>query len=316
MKNFNPFLFIIFPFLCFSQRQYSKEFSFVNDNDLFVSIYHDRYYTNGTFFKYRFLGNDSNEKVIKKIYNFELGHKMFTPYLASVQFVEHHDRPFAGYLYGGFGIHQFFSDHSFLKNAVEIGVIGSNSFARELQNFVHSFYGFREAIGWKYQIRNAFALNFKSSYGRPIIQNSSKYLDLNWVSDANFGTVLMNVATGLYSRIGFKPLQKNSNTIAFNSNLNKKDADFSNEKEVFFFIKPQISYVLYDATIEGSFLNLGSPITYAVIPFVFTSEFGIRFTSGRFNFGYVVNYHTRKLKSIRVPKGNLFGTIQMNYQFN
>ena len=139
MKNFNPFLFLIFPFLCFSQRQYSKEFSFINDNDLFVSIYHDRYYTNGTFFKYRFLSNYSNEKITKKIYNFELGHKMYTPYIASVQYVEFHDRPFAGYLYGGFGIYHFFNERSFLKNAVEIGVIGSNSMARELQNFVHSF---------------------------------------------------------------------------------------------------------------------------------------------------------------------------------
>ncbi|CAM1372608.1 lipid A deacylase LpxR family protein [Tenacibaculum xiamenense] len=315
MKNFKAFLFLIFPILCFSQKQYSKEFSFINDNDLYISLSQDRYYTNGMFFNYRFISKHSNQKIAKKIIDFEIGHKIYTPFKAVVQSPQQHDRPFAGYLYGSFGINHFFKNNSFLKNSVEIGVIGPGSMAEELQNFIHDIYGFRRAIGWKYQIRNAFALNFKSSYGKTIIGDTSKYFDVTWTSTANFGTVLTNISTGFYSRLGLKPLQKIINTIAFNSNLNKKDSDLFNKKEAFIYLKPQIGYVLYDATIQGSFLNTTSPITYSAMPFVFTTELGIRFTVDRLNLGYTINYHSKKLKSLQVPRGNFFGTIQINYQF-
>ncbi|SEC90279.1 hypothetical protein SAMN04489761_3917 [Tenacibaculum sp. MAR_2009_124] len=315
MKNFKAFLFLMFPFLSYSQKQFSTEFSFINDNDLYISFQQDRYYTNGMFFNYRFISKDSTLQIAKKIFNIEVGHKIFTPFKAVVQSPEQHDRPFAGYLYGALGIHHFFENNSFLKNSIEIGIIGPGSMAEELQNFIHDIYGFRRAIGWKYQIRNAFALNFKSSFGKTITKNTLNHFDVTWINTANFGTVLTSISTGFHSRIGLKPLQRIINSIAFNSSLNKKGSDLYNEKEAFFYIKPQIEYVLYDATIQGSFLNTSSPITYSAMPFVFTTEFGIRFTAGNFNFGYAVNYHSKKLKSIQVPRGNFFGTIQINYQF-
>ena len=219
-------------------------------------------------------------------------------------------------LFGNFGVEKFYTNETILKYNVSLGVIGSNAFGKELQKFIHDIYGFKDAMGWKYQIKNALALNGNVTYIKSLVKDASFKNDINWVNTLNAGTVFTDISTGFYFRIGLVSLQKSLNSIAFGGNLNDASTSFDNEKEVFLFIKPMFSYVLYDATIQGSFLNKNSPVTFSVMPFKFSLETGIRFTANRFNFGYSVHYHTKKLKSVRVPKGNFYGSIQINYQFN
>jgi len=298
----------------FSQRKYSKEFSFLNDNDLFISTHQDRYYTNGMFFTYRYLSSKLLKNTEKKIFEIQLGHHMYTPFKATVQQHGDHDRPFAGYLFGNFGVNYFYKNESILKTSLQIGVIGPSAMSKDLQDFIHDIYGYKKAIGWKHQITDALGVNLNIDYIKSLANEN--YLDINWVNKIKIGTIYSNFSTGFYGRIGLKPLQKIMNSIAFNSNLNNKSTKFNNRIESFIYIKPMFSYVVYDATIQGSFLNKNSPITFEIEPFKFTTEIGIRFTSNRFNFGYAINYHTKKLKSVRVPKRNFYGTIQLNYQFN
>ena len=314
MKQKVFFLLILCSVTLFSQRKYANEFSFLNDNDLYISPSQDRYYTNGMFLTYRYLSNNTPENIEKKIFEVQLGHHMYTPFKATVNQHMNHDRPFAGYLFGSFGINRFYKNQTILKTAIQIGTLGTSAMSKELQDFIHTIYGYKKAIGWKYQIANAFAINLNADYIKNIANN--EFLDINWFNNAKIGTIYTDISTGFYGRIGLKPLQKIINSIAFNANLNTKNTNFNNEIESFIYIKPMFSYIAYDATIEGSFLNKNSPITFDIEPFKFTTEIGIRFTTNRFNFGYAVNYHTKKLKSIRVPKGNFYGTIQLNYQFN
>ncbi|MCT4698205.1 lipid A deacylase LpxR family protein [Tenacibaculum haliotis] len=314
MKQKVFFLLILCSVTLFSQRKYANEFSFLNDNDLYISPSQDRYYTNGMFLTYRYLSNNTPENIEKKIFEVQLGHHMYTPFKATVNQHMNHDRPFAGYLFGSFGINRFYKNQTILKTAIQIGTLGTSAMSKELQDFIHTIYGYKKAIGWKYQIANAFAINLNADYIKNIANN--EFLDINWLNNAKIGTIYTDISTGFYGRIGLKPLQKIINSIAFNANLNTKNTNFNNEIESFIYIKPMLSYIAYDATIEGSFLNKNSPITFDIEPFKFTTEIGIRFTTNRFNFGYAVNYHTKKLKSIRVPKGNFYGTIQLNYQFN
>ena len=314
MKQKIFFLLILYSATLFSQRKYANEFSFLNDNDLYISSSQDRYYTNGMFLTYRYLSNNTSENIEKKIFEVQLGHHMYTPFKATVNQHMDHDRPFAGYLFGGFSINRFYKNQTILKTAIQIGTMGTSAISKELQDFIHTIYGYKKAIGWKYQIANAFAINLNVDYIKNIANN--EFLDINWINNAKLGTIYTDVSTGLYGRIGLKPLQKIVNSIAFSANLNTKNTNFNNEIESFLYIKPMFTYIAYDATIEGSFLNKNSPITFDIEPFKFTTEIGIRFTANRFNFGYAVNYHTKKLKSIRVPKGNFYGTIQLNYQFN
>lgn len=304
-------------FSVFSQRQYSKEFSLINDNDLYISLKQDRYYTNGTFLTYRYLSKKATKKTIKKIYNLQIGQLIFAPFTPIVQSITSHDRPFAGYLYGKFGIDYFYSNNSTLKLSSELGILGPNAFASETMEFIHDIYGFQKAIGWKHQIHQALGFNLNIEYTKHLGVSNSKKLDISWFNSAKIGTIFTDISTGLYGRVSFfNPLQNVINSIAFGSNLNNKSTILQNEPEAFFYIKPTISLIGYDATIEGSIFNSTSPVTYDIEPLKFVTEFGVRFTANNFNFGYSVIYHTKKLKSIRVPEGNFYGSIQVNYQFN
>ncbi|QXP74209.1 lipid A deacylase LpxR family protein [Tenacibaculum sp. AHE15PA] len=314
MKQKIFFFILLSSISLFSQRKYAKEFSFLNDNDLYISPNQDRYYTNGMFFSYRYLSNNTTEKLEKKIFEIQIGHHMYTPFKAIVEQSSDHDRPFAGYLFGSFGIHRFYKNETIIKTTLQLGSLGPSALSKPMQDFIHEIYGFKKAIGWEDQISDALAVNLKITYIKKLANDN--YLDVNWVNNIRIGTVYTDFSTGFYGRIGLKPLQKIINSIAFNANLNNENTNFNNEIESFLYIKPMFSYVAYDATIEGSFLNDSSPITYDIEPFKFTAEIGIRFTANRFNFGYAINYHTKKLKSVRVPKGNFYGTLLFNYQFN
>ena len=309
------FLFIICSSFCsFSQNSFSKEFSLLTDNDLYTSTYRDRYYTNGIFLTYRTLSETRNKKFVKKINSYEIGHMMFTPIKATLPFASTHDRPFAGYFYGAYGQSRFYNSQNVLITNLQVGVIGPNAKGQELQNFMHQIYNYPEAKGWIHQIHNAFALNLNTTFVKHFKKLSSSNFDLNSYNQLNAGTVFTNISTGLYARIGLKKLQKTSNTVAFNSNLNK--ASGKSFSESFFYIKPMLNYVFYDATIQGSFLNTTSPVTFDIKPFHFSFELGYAYYYRRFNYGYTFHFHTKKLQSSRAAASNSYGSLYLGYFFN
>jgi hypothetical protein len=313
MKYLFCFFFILSSFVIFSQEKFSKEVSFITENDLYVSTQRDRYYTNGMFLNYRYLTKTENPKLEKKIFEFQVGHEMYTPYKAGVNSIDEHDRPFAAYFYGSFGVNRIYKKNRIFNTSVQLGVIGSKAYGKELQEVIHELYGFREVTGWQFQIKNAFAINLSTEYVHHIATNKTNDLDISWVNSARLGTVYTDVSTGFYSRIGTIPLTKIINSIAFNTNLNDDTTDFTREVETFFFIKPMVRYAVYDATLQGSFLATDSQVTKELIPIVFDLEVGFRFTANRFNFGYVFNYNTSKSEGLRYTYGNKFGSISVQY---
>jgi hypothetical protein len=313
MKYFSFILLLFVSLVTISQEKFSKEISFITDNDLYVSAETDRYYTSGIFFTYSYLSDKKNQTIEKRIIEWKLGQEMYTPYKAIISNINEHDRPFAGYLYGSFGINRVYKKSQILNTSIQIGVIGSNSYAEELQEFIHDIYGFNKAIGWEYQIKNAVALNFNAEYLKTILKTEKNNFDITWINNLNLGTVYTNMSTGFYARIGLKPLQKLSNSIAFNTSLNNEQNNSFREIESFIYIKPMLRYAVYDATLQGSFLDNTSLVTKKLVPLVFDVELGLRFTANRFNFGYIFIYNTKKSKDLRYTYGHKYGSIIINY---
>ncbi|MCD8405748.1 lipid A deacylase LpxR family protein [Tenacibaculum dicentrarchi] len=310
------FFFLIFcKAILFAQQKQAKEFSILTDNDLYISLEQDRYYTNGIFLKYRYLAKKWSKNIDKKIIEIQVGNQMYTPFKASVEHPKNHDRPFAGYSFGSFGVSKFYKDNSLLKTTLQIGILGAASKSKELQSFIHNLYGYKKITGWKYQIKNTVGINLKIAHIKSLSKET--FADINWINSFNIGTIHTNLATGFYGRLSLKPLEKITNSIAFNANLNNEKTTYTNKIESFVYIKPMLHYIAYDATIKGGFLSDNkSPITYQIIPFKVSTEIGIRFTAKQYNFGYAINYHSKKLKSARVPDYNFYGTLQFNYVFN
>ena len=313
MKNYIYIFVLSVSYLTTSQEKFSKELSFIAENDLFVSTFQDRYYSSGLFLSYRYLSKRKSNTLEKRIIKWELGHKMYTPYKSTITNVVDHDRPFAGYLYGSFGIDRVYKKNQLLNTSLQVGVLGSKSLTKELQEFIHEVYNFRKATGWEYQIKDALAVNFGVKHLKTLLKDKKNYLDLTWVNHLNFGSIFTNTASGIYARIGLKPLQKLTNTIAFNTHLNNAQNNSFKEIESFFYIKPMISYVFYDASLQGSFLNKTSPVTKEIVPLVFNTEIGLLFTANRLNFGYAFIYNTNKSKELKYSNGHKYGRITLNY---
>ena len=313
MKYFPVIILFFGTFSFFSQEKFSKEISFINDNDLYISKVRDRYYTDGLFLSYRYLSNNKKDNLEKEILEWQIGHEMYTPYRAAVENINQHDRPFAGYLYASFDINRIYKNNQNLSTSIQIGVLGPASYAEELQDLIHNIYGFKKAVGWEHQIKNAFALNINAKYIKHLVKSNSNYFDISWVNAGKIGTIYNTISSGFYGRIGFKPLQKLANSIAFNTSINNTNTNYVREVESFIYIKPMLRYAFYDATIQGSFLNKNSAVTKALIPLVFDIELGLRFTANRFNFGYSFHYNTNKSKGLRYNNGNKYGTIIVNY---
>lgn len=316
MRYWLNFCFLFFFFTIFSQEKYAKEISFITENDLYVSTKKDRYYTNGVFLKYRYLSNTKKDNQEKRILEWQIGHEMYSPYKAIVQNIDEHDRPFASYLFGEFGVNRVYKNHTILNTSLQIGVIGPDAFGKELQDFIHDIYGFRKAIGWEFQIKNALGLNLNAEYTKFLVKDSSNYYDLTWINDAKFGTIYTNISSGFYARIGFKPLASILNSMAFNTNLNNDTTNFTRELESFFYLKPTLKYSFYDATIQGSFLNTSSAVTKELVPLVFHIEAGLNFTSNRCTFGYVFHFSSNSSQQLRYVNGNIYGTVFINYSMH
>ncbi|MBE9601253.1 lipid A deacylase LpxR family protein [Pedobacter sp. MC2016-24] len=298
-----------------SAQNFKNEFGFKSDNDSYLAQGSDRYYTNGLFINFRHALDQSKLKdgLEKKIYEISVGQKMYNPISGYAPDPDKQDRPFAGYLYAGAAMSWFHSNESILKTSAEIGTTGPNSLAEDGQELLHKTVGFYALDGWQYQIKNELALNLSASYTRLLHRAESKAIDFSFEGYANAGTTFSGAGLGLLFRAGgLNQLFNSAYTNAVIGNNAKTKALVKHE--VFFYAKPQLNFVAYDATVQGSMFNNNSPVTFGVKPIVFAQQVGFNYSSQRFTFDFGMIFKTKEIKS--TAKAHQYGSITMFYRFN
>lgn len=135
---------------------------------------------------------------------YSLGQSIFTPDDLKTSALIPEDRPYAGWLYGGIGLVSVTGDR--LDNLeLDIGVIGSASFAEDVQKTWHGWFGFQRPNGWDNQLKNE--LGILLSYERKW-RRWARFKALGLDSDitphvgVNLGNVLTQGAVGFIARIG------------------------------------------------------------------------------------------------------------------
>ena len=314
LKNTLLSIFMLISMGVFSQKQHTQSFGFVSDNDVYISATQDQYYTNGLTLEYRFIAPQKHLKVFKKINTFSLGQYMYSPFRPNVPLISQQDRPFAGYLFADFSTTKFYKNESAFKLTYQLGILGPSAGGESLQKWYHRLFNLPPINGWEFQIQNQLGLNVNAYYLRNLGYTKSDIVDFNAFAQTRVGTIFNDVSIGFVSRIGFKSLNPIFNSVLFNSNLSDKKSDKS-IKEAYFFIKPQLMYVLYNATIQGSMFNNDSPLTFKSEPLKASLQFGIKWTSKRLNFGYSVRYLTKAVDNNKVT-AHKYGTINLGYRFN
>ncbi|CAN5508609.1 lipid A deacylase LpxR family protein [soil metagenome] len=301
-----------------SAQTHSNEIGLQVDNDSFLAQGSDRYYTNGAFLYYRHaltINTTAHPLLANKVLGFEVGQKLFNPQSGYVPGPQYVDRPFAGYLYAGANLNFLYKNESNLKLSAQLGVVGPASGGEEAQKFIHDTFGFYTLGGWQYQIKNDAELNLGAEYNKLIARAS--WIDVTAGAYANLGNGFTGAGIGPLLRAGnFNQL---FNSVSTQSTVSKGGQVAPLHKhELFFYYKPQLNYVLYDATIQGGlFDNHNDPynqeITLDKKPLIFSQQFGIAYSGERFVFDVNAIFHTKDVKEM--IRSHQWGSVTMLYKF-
>lgn len=310
---------LFFAFFCLVLSSFGQdltnEFGFKSDNDAYLFYGQDRYYTNGLFIYFRHATDQQKlgEKLEKLTYEISAGQKMYNPISGYVPDPNKQDRPFAGYLYAGGKVNLFYKNERILKAGLELGTVGPNSLSEDAQKLLHRIVGFYTIDGWQYQIKNELTANLSAQYTQLLHRSAKNDVDFSFEGYANVGTTYNGAGAGILFRAGSINQLFNSastNSLIGNNGNTKKLV----KNEIFFYAKPQLNFVAYDATVQGSLFNSDSPVTFKTKPIVFAQQLGFNYSSRRFTIDYSILFKSKEIKS--TAKAHQYGSIAMFYRFD
>lgn len=314
MRFISIFLILIFfSFKGFSQKKYyQNELGFCSDNDAYLGTKQDRYYTNGLFINFRRAIEGKKDTSVKKIWGVSIGQEMYNARSGHVELIENVDRPFAGYLYAGGSLHWLKPNENSLKLEAQIGTIGPSALGKEGQTLLHKIVGFYPIDGWQYQVKDELGLNLKANLHYLLFRNKSKTLDFSLPINANFGNTFTGLEAGVLFRTGgINPLYHSATT---NSNVAIKLEQGLQKTEFYFFLKPALTYVAYDATIQGGlFVKDKGLVIYKPNPIVFSQQIGAVYASKRWTFDFSVIFKSKQLAEAK--RSEQYGSFSACYRF-
>lgn len=288
----------LLPTFLTAQSNYKSEAGFRSDNDAYLATRQDRYYTNGLFLQYRHAALDSGFSVAlaKKIYELEIGQKMYNSRSGRGSDIDLIDRPFAGYLYAGGGISWLYKNERVLKANVQAGIVGPAALGETAQKFLHHTFGFYEISGWEYQIKNEFQVNTSVNYTSLIGRDPQNKADVLLNTYANAGTTFTGAGVGATIRIG--EINSLFNSAITNSRISNSLTDTVPHAEFFFFAQPMLHVIGYDATVSGGlFREDKGPVIFETKPVVFSQELGFAYAADKWSFNFSVIFKTKEIKS-------------------
>jgi len=297
-------------------QTHKNEIGVQTDNDSYLANGSDRYYTNGIFIHYRHaLDVPANSSLANKVLGFEAGQKMYNPQSGSVPDPVYIDRPFAAYLYVGSTLNLLYKNDASLKLGAQLGVVGPAALGKQVQNIIHNTFGFYPTNGWQYQIRNNVELNLSAEYVKLLAR--SDWADISFDGYANLGNGFTGAGLGPLIRLGdFNQL---FNSVSTQSTATSGSTNgLLHKRELFFYYKPQINTVIYDATVQGGLFNKHDPnseeITLDPERFVLSNQVGVGYSGSRFVADAGVLFHSRDVK--QMVHVHQWGTVTLLYRFH
>jgi hypothetical protein len=193
-------------------------FGILFENDWFGNADHN--YTNGVELTYTTAPQDTPDWLIDAAHwlpfftatgkgdvrtRYALGQTIFTPLDKTTTNPSPTDRPYAGFLFGTFGLVGDSGTH-LDQLQFTLGIVGPDSLAGETQNWVHGIIGDAKAKGWHYQLHNEPGLVIQYERSHKLIPPKS-ILGLVFDLEPHFGAAIGNVYdfanAGAMARLGF-----------------------------------------------------------------------------------------------------------------
>lgn len=298
-------------------QTYKNQIGFKSDNDSYLAIKQDRYYTNGIefFFIHALENNQNNDstQLLKTIWGVNVGQKIFNAYAGKTYEIQNVDRPITGYLYASAYMQWLLKNETVFKAELQLGTIGPNALGKETQEFIHKTLKFYKPIGWQFQLNNAVGANLNFDYLKLLHRSKNKKSDFSLPLQLRLGNTFTSLNTALLFRTGrFNALY---NSTATQSNVaNSSKINLEKYKEFYFYLRPSLSVVLYDATIQGGlFIANKGPVTHNPKPVVFVQEVGLNYAVNRFNLNIAFILKSYEIES--TAKVHKYGSIGLGYGF-
>jgi lipid A 3-O-deacylase len=223
------------------------------ENDLITYANTDRYFTSGISFDLQaaWLGRLPVRKLMIPYrhqafvtYTLSVVQDIYTPADTRVAPTLHNDRPYASYLY--FGYRKTVADalrNLKITTQLDAGYIGPLSPGSYLQTLVHKTFPTNDKpLGWETQIRSDIILNYTILAQKALV--SKENFSLLAGADVNAGTLYNKAGAGLQLQAG-----KAEPVFGLAENEHWPKAEY------YFFAKTGVSFVAYNALLQGGILN-------------------------------------------------------------
>lgn len=307
---------LVFAALLFSGSASSQEgnhieLGFRNDNDAYLMIKQDQYYTNGIHFFIRKAADSSriSERWRNKTWTVSLGQKIFNAYKGDIHNIREIDRPITGYLFAAAKMNWYTEREAVFSLGVELATIGPSALGEKVQRRFHDTFGFYTVNGWDYQLRNALGLDLQGGYSR-LITRPGKSFDITFHASTSIGLNNSFLSAGPGFRLG----RLNSLFESVSTGSRLQSAGREPEREIFLFYSPQLKWTAYNSTIQGGMLvDDKGPVTFEIEPWVFGNVAGIQYASRKIALNYSYFFNTREVKS--TAGFQQFGSLSVSYYF-
>lgn len=293
-------------------QNHPNEFGFRSDNDAYLGLGQDRYYTNGLFitFRHALPAEKLSDKLAKKTWEIEFGQYLYNSNSGQTRTLSSVDRPYAAYLYGGLKLNWFKKDEQHFQAGLQVGTIGPKAFGREVQESLHKIIGFYSIEGWDYQVNNETGVNASFNYSNLLFRSGKD--DFSFTTGLNLGNTFTSLGAGFLYRTG--NFNQFFNSISTNSRISNSKTDTLAKKESFFYAKPYLSVIGYNATIQGGlFRDDKGPATFSPNRLFFTQEIGVMYAKNRWSLNFAVFLQTKELS--RQKQAQQYGSASVFYRF-
>ncbi len=240
--------------------------SFRVENDFGFS---DRYYTNGLKLSYTGEGDDFLTSKLQfallrafvsegqAYQTVSLGQKMCVSSDINIPNPPDGDRPYAGWLYLGFGSHIVKQD-SMDSFTVNLGIVGKHSFAEHAQKFWHSLWDIDKPMGWHNQIKDEPGIIIAYEHNERVFRydvDDSFSTDAVATLGAELGNVITQATVRAIWRFGFNmPYSFSPSKIESSDSADVlwRPTDASPDWHLYMYGGGAARFVGYDITLDGN----------------------------------------------------------------
>ena len=308
------------------------------ENDLFTGT--DRFYTNGVKLSWTSADLEKfadtpyasgllplidripyiNSPDYQKNLAFSIGQNIYTPDDTEATRALDNDRPYAGWLYLGLG---FVWKNAAVRNSLvlNVGVVGSWSYAQEAQRLVHEARGLKVPRGWDNQLHNELGVVavYERTWRWP---KHERRVGLDWEFLPHAGVALGNVSTyanlggefriGLnlpddFGTAGIDPAATTSTPVERGQTAKRAGFDLG----LYVFARADGRAVAHNVFLDGN--TFGNSVSVDRKPLVADLTVGASLNYHNTKFTYAVTYRTEEFEQQR--EAQLFGSVTVNLAF-